>query len=109
MQCPVCDLPLLIIDRNGVEIHQCNACNGIWLNSADLDEIIEAEVAFYNDSDTDEFSTNGNGNRSKARKNGKDSLWDDEWDDEDYHEDRSRNKERKRPRRSRKETIDELY
>lgn len=107
MQCPVCDLPLLIIDRSGIEIHQCSACNGLWLSSADLDDIIENEAVFYS-ATSDIIPVNEQANRSKARKSG--STWDDEWDDdEDYYEDRNRYKERKRPRKSRKEAIDELY
>ncbi|HIC65001.1 MAG TPA: hypothetical protein EYO87_03180, partial [Paracoccus sp.] len=31
MRCPVCDVPLSMADRQGVEIDFCPDCRGVWL------------------------------------------------------------------------------
>ncbi|MCE2790568.1 MAG: zf-TFIIB domain-containing protein [Saprospiraceae bacterium] len=41
MQCPVCNVNLLMTDRNGIEIDYCPQCRGIWLDRGELDKIIE--------------------------------------------------------------------
>ncbi len=41
MKCPVCDVDLLMSDRQGVEIDYCPSCRGVWLDRGELDKIIE--------------------------------------------------------------------
>lgn len=41
MKCPVCDVELLMTDRQGIEIDYCSKCRGIWLDRGELDKIIE--------------------------------------------------------------------
>ena len=41
MNCPVCNIALLISERQGVEIDYCPKCRGIWLDRGELDKIIE--------------------------------------------------------------------
>lgn len=41
MNCPVCKVPLVMSDRNGVEIDYCPSCRGVWLDRGELDKIIE--------------------------------------------------------------------
>ncbi len=41
MPCPVCKLPLVMSDRQGVEIDYCPQCRGVWLDRGELDKIIE--------------------------------------------------------------------
>ena len=41
MLCPVCDVPLSMADRQGVEIDFCPECRGVWLDRGELDKIIE--------------------------------------------------------------------
>jgi len=41
MNCPVCNVALLISERQGVEIDYCPKCRGIWLDRGELDKIIE--------------------------------------------------------------------
>ncbi|MCL5958251.1 MAG: zf-TFIIB domain-containing protein [Chloroflexi bacterium] len=41
MNCPVCSVELRMSDRVGVEIDYCPQCRGIWLDSGELDKIIE--------------------------------------------------------------------
>ena len=41
MQCPVCNVALVMSDRNGIEIDYCPQCRGVWLDRGELDKIIE--------------------------------------------------------------------
>ena len=45
MQCPVCDVPLSISSREGVEIDFCPQCRGVWLDRGELDKVIERASA----------------------------------------------------------------
>lgn len=41
MPCPVCKIPLVMSERQGVEIDYCPQCRGVWLDRGELDKIIE--------------------------------------------------------------------
>ena len=41
MQCPVCEVPLSISSREGVEIDFCPQCRGVWLDRGELDKILD--------------------------------------------------------------------
>lgn len=41
MPCPVCKVPLVMSDRQGVEIDYCPQCRGVWLDRGELDKLIE--------------------------------------------------------------------
>lgn len=45
MPCPVCAVPLVMSDRQGVEIDYCPQCRGVWLDRGELDKIIERASA----------------------------------------------------------------
>ncbi|MBS1810716.1 MAG: zf-TFIIB domain-containing protein [Acidobacteria bacterium] len=45
MNCPVCNVPLTMTDRSGVEIDYCPKCRGVWLDRGELDKIIERSAA----------------------------------------------------------------
>lgn len=45
MPCPVCQVPLAMSDRQGIEIDYCPQCRGIWLDRGELDKIIERSAA----------------------------------------------------------------
>lgn len=47
MPCPVCKVPLVMSDRQGVEIDYCPQCRGVWLDRGELDKIIERNAAEY--------------------------------------------------------------
>ena len=36
MKCPVCDLEMIVLEFNSVEIDYCNQCFGVWLDSGEL-------------------------------------------------------------------------
>jgi len=41
MPCPVCKIPLVMSERQGVEIDYCPQCRGVWLDRGELDKIVE--------------------------------------------------------------------
>lgn len=41
MNCPVCNVPLVMSERQGVEIDYCPQCRGVWLDRGELDKIID--------------------------------------------------------------------
>lgn len=41
MKCPVCNVDLLMSERQGIEIDYCPQCRGVWLDRGELDKIIE--------------------------------------------------------------------
>jgi uncharacterized protein len=41
MKCPVCDVDLLMTERQGAEIDYCPKCRGVWLDRGELDILIE--------------------------------------------------------------------
>lgn len=45
MPCPVCSVPLVMSDRQGIEIDYCPQCRGVWLDRGELDKIIERSAA----------------------------------------------------------------
>ena len=45
MSCPVCRIPLVMSERQGVEIDYCPQCRGVWLDRGELDKIIERGAA----------------------------------------------------------------
>jgi len=46
MNCPHCTVPLVMSERQGVEIDYCPQCRGVWLDRGELDKIIERQSAF---------------------------------------------------------------
>lgn len=42
MNCPVCDLPLIILELNQIEIDYCTNCSGIWLDSGELNFLLNS-------------------------------------------------------------------
>jgi uncharacterized protein len=42
MKCPVCtDTPLVMAERQGIEIDYCQNCRGVWLDRGELDRLVE--------------------------------------------------------------------
>lgn len=41
MNCPACNIHLVMSERQGVEIDYCPQCRGVWLDRGELDKIIE--------------------------------------------------------------------
>ncbi|MHC1743226.1 MAG: zf-TFIIB domain-containing protein [Syntrophobacteraceae bacterium] len=60
MICPICNVDLLIADRQGIEIDYCPKCRGIWLDRGELDKLIERSAM--------ETSTRGEYRESPAHR-----------------------------------------
>lgn len=107
MRCPVCDVPLSISSREGVEIDFCPQCRGVWLDRGELDKVIERAAA------SPELAGRGGGSYRDERPRYDD--YDDRrrhYDDDDRHrghydDDRRHGSDpRKRKRRS---FLDDLF
>ena len=48
MNCPSCKIPLVMSERQGIEIDYCPQCRGIWLDRGELDKLIEKSNAAEN-------------------------------------------------------------
>lgn len=46
MNCPNCNVKLVMTDRNGVEVDYCPECRGVWLDRGELDKIIERSTQY---------------------------------------------------------------
>jgi len=44
MNCPKCNITLLMTDRQGIEIDYCPQCRGIWLDRGELEKIIDRSL-----------------------------------------------------------------
>jgi uncharacterized protein len=45
MKCPVCNIELVMSERQGIEIDYCPQCRGVWLDRGELDKIVERSQA----------------------------------------------------------------
>lgn len=41
MKCPLCNIDLVMSERQGIEIDYCPQCRGVWLDRGELDKIID--------------------------------------------------------------------
>jgi len=41
MRCPVCKEPMIVLELNEVEVDYCPSCGGVWLDSGELELLIE--------------------------------------------------------------------
>ena len=53
MNCPRCQVALVITDRQGVEIDFCPQCRGVWLDRGELDKVVERASRFVDGDDDD--------------------------------------------------------
>jgi hypothetical protein len=56
MNCPNCNVTLVISDRQGIEIDYCPQCRGVWLDRGELDKIIERSAGYTRVQDTGDFN-----------------------------------------------------
>ena len=73
MNCPNCNVNLLISDRQGIEIDYCPQCRGIWLDRGELDKLIERSTVEtkwhkYTDDDDDRYKQSSAGGYRKRKK-----------------------------------------
>ncbi len=51
MTCPKCNTPLREREQSGVVIDFCPTCRGIWLDSGELEKLIQSEQRYYDNDD----------------------------------------------------------
>ena len=44
MNCPACNVTLVMSERQGIEIDYCPQCRGVWLDRGELDKVIERSL-----------------------------------------------------------------
>ncbi len=82
MQCPKCDVELVMSERQNIEIDYCPRCRGVWLDRGELDKIIdrslEREVAGRAETATvgDRHAGGHRGHRNHRRKSWLNELFD---------------------------------
>ena len=42
MNCPVCNVPLIAVERERIEVDYCISCRGLWFDSGELELLCEA-------------------------------------------------------------------
>ncbi len=58
LQCPRCNVKLIIAEQHNVEIDRCPKCKGIWLDKGELDKIINYSYEDGDDEDDDTKNSN---------------------------------------------------
>jgi len=64
MKCPICNIDLLMSEKQGIEIDYCPACRGVWLDRGELEKIIERTINSENLSGQYSTENNEHYNRS---------------------------------------------
>ncbi|HEU4522145.1 MAG TPA: zf-TFIIB domain-containing protein [Thermoanaerobaculia bacterium] len=41
MQCPVCSLPLIAVERDQIEVDSCISCHGLWFDRGEMELLCE--------------------------------------------------------------------
>ncbi len=58
MECPRCKKPLIILELDRVEIDYCASCQGVWLDSGELELLLESSrqtnIEYHPDTDARE-------------------------------------------------------
>jgi len=48
MRCPKCGMELLAINYKGIEVDKCSECEGVWLDSGELEAVLKLETSSIN-------------------------------------------------------------
>ena len=48
MRCPKCGMELVAINYKNIEIDKCSECEGVWLDSGELEAVSELETSSIN-------------------------------------------------------------
>lgn len=42
MDCPLCSVPIIVVERHGIELDYCHTCKGIWFDAGELKLLSQA-------------------------------------------------------------------
>jgi uncharacterized protein len=104
MNCPACNVPLSMADRQGVEIDYCPRCRGVWLDRGEIDKIVEREMAAYGPAQRPQTAApmteapfyRDDRDHDRDRDRGRDRYYGDRDRDDDYRHDDKYRKKKKR-------------
>ncbi len=100
MKCPVCNEPLQIAVRAGIEIDYCATCRGVWLDRGELDKIIERHLQeMHGVERAAPPAPHPAPHRSEPRRPAP-RYEDDDYEDDDRH---------KRKRRKKRDWLEDLF
>lgn len=85
MKCPLCNVDLVMSERQGIEIDYCPQCRGVWLDRGELDKIIDRSAGALSAPQTAPQPQ-----RAEARYD--DRAYDDRRYDDDYYKKGKRKK-----------------
>lgn len=54
IECPKCFSEMRRIERSGVVIDRCTGCGGVFLDRGELEQLVQAENAYFGRRDTDD-------------------------------------------------------
>lgn len=95
MKCPICNVDLLMSERQGIEIDYCPQCRGVWLDRGELDKIIERSTPAASAPSRDD---RGWDDRDRGREKDRDRDYDRMRDrDYDRYRDDYKKKKKKKP------------
>lgn len=96
MKCPICNVDLLMSERQGIEIDYCPQCRGVWLDRGELDKIIERSAPAAPARDDRERKREKDDRRDYDRGYDRDRDRKRDYDRDHYHDD-YRKKKKKKP------------
>jgi hypothetical protein len=111
MKCPVCDVPLSISSREGVEIDFCPQCRGVWLDRGELDKVIERASAALAPAAAPARS-GGGGERERYDDHRDERRYDERrYDDRDdrRHDERRYGDDHRPPKKKKRSFLEDLF
>ena len=97
MKCPLCNVDLVMSERQGIEIDYCPQCRGVWLDRGELDKIIERSGAVATPSPAPRDDRRYDRDDDRRYDDRRDKRYDDR-DRRDKHDDDYYKKGRKKKR-----------
>ena len=92
MKCPICNVDLLMSERQGIEIDYCPQCRGVWLDRGELDKIIERSTPAAAAPSRDDL---GWDDRGRGTEKGRDRGYDYDREYDRYRDDYKKKKKKK--------------
>ncbi|MCI0450916.1 MAG: zf-TFIIB domain-containing protein [Candidatus Latescibacteria bacterium] len=44
MNCPICEVPMIVLELDQVEVDHCRTCGGVWLDPDEMDLLLEGSA-----------------------------------------------------------------
>lgn len=106
MTCPKCQNQMQQFSRSGLTVEQCSSCKGVFLDHGELDHLVRAEGAFYEQQQSHQpppMPGSPMGGRHRDHDD------DDDDDDDDRHRSHDRDRHSSHSSKKRKSFMSELF